>query len=73
MSDVVVRSSMKSGRMLIVSTGTAEVGVGGVITICKLLRLESQNVKIRGFLTEDLNCESEIVKETGRRAKDDIG
>jgi len=55
MSDVVVRSRVKSGGMLMVNTGTAEVGVGGIITM------------------EDLNCESEIVNETGRRAKDDMG
>jgi len=55
MSDVVVRSSVKSGSMPMVSTGTGEVGVGGVI------------------MMEVLNCESETVKETGRRAKDDMG
>jgi hypothetical protein len=33
MSDVVVSSSVKSGGIVIVSTGTVEVGVGGVITI----------------------------------------
>jgi len=35
MSDVVVRSSVKSGGMLMVSMGVVEPGVGGVMTICK--------------------------------------
>lgn len=46
MSDVVVRSRVKSGGMLMVNTGTAEVGVGGIITICKKsLEFMSRDVK----------------------------
>jgi hypothetical protein len=51
MSDVVVRSSVKSGGMVMVSTGTVEVGVGGVITIYKRsLKLRFHEVKMQGFL-----------------------
>jgi len=52
-SDVVVRSSVKSGDMENVTTGAMEVG--GVMMI------------------DDLKREREIVKDTGKRAKDDIG
>ena len=33
MSDVIVRSRVKSGEILMVSTGAVEVRVGGVMTI----------------------------------------
>ena len=71
--DVVVRSSVKSGGMLMVRTGTTEVGVGGVITICNKKSLKFPSCDFLRCLTEDLNCESEMVNETGRRAKDDMG
>jgi len=55
MSEVVVRSRIKFGGILITSTGTEEAGDGGVMII------------------DDLNSESDIVSDNGRRAKDGIG
>jgi hypothetical protein len=46
MSDVVVRSSVKSGGMLMVITGVGEVGVGGVIMICKVSDSQSHDVNM---------------------------
>lgn len=54
MRDVVVRSSVKVGGMLMVSTGAVEVGEGGIIVIYGGIwsRRRGEGINI---LTDDLN------------------
>lgn len=72
-SEVVVRFRMKFGDMLMVNTGTDEVGDGGVMITYKILVVRSELRDIMIVLTDDLNNESDIVSDIGRRAKDGIG
>jgi hypothetical protein len=64
---------MKFGDMLMVNTGTDEVGDGGVMITYKILVVRSELRDIMIVLTDDLNNESDIVSDIGRRAKDGIG
>lgn len=65
-------SRVKSGDMASVSVGGGRRDEGGVIEIWEY-KLACDSIQGRGRITCDLNTESEMVRDTGSRAKEGMG
>ena len=70
--DVVLRSRVKLGGIVIVRAGAGELGVGGD-TITYMRSLDVRMEQRHSGHTEHANNDSEIVSETGNLAKANMG